>query len=331
MAIDEFGIGYPPKLLSKKYQGTIYSINILPLGGFVKIKGEHYKEEESDKKDKKLFYNQPLLARLIVVIAGVIMNFLFGVLVLWIGFSFGFPSLTRDMSQIEAAQILKQDVIVTEVYKNSSAAKSKIEPGSILISANNIQFKTVIDVQKFNYENRGKEVVFRLRTSQNQEKNVRISLSSDPKKPLGVSIISDNLVKFSPLRAGWESLKEAILISKLTGQAIIDLLKDLFTRGKISENISGPVGIYQATARAADVGLTAVVLITVILSINLALINLVPFPALDGGKLVFLIIEAIFRKRIIAIHIEQAIETFGFFLLILFILAVTYKDIIRIG
>jgi len=331
MLVDEFGIGYPPKVFSKKYKETTYSVNLLPLGGFVKIKGEQYDEEADDKKDKRLFYNRPLSARLVVVIAGVIMNFLFGIVVLWIGFCFGFPSLTRDMSKVKGAQVLKQDVIIADVYKDSPAAKSKIKPGTTLVSSGDFQFKTVLDVQQFTKKHLGQKVDLTLRDSKNNENQVALTLSSDPKMPLGVSIISDNIVKFSPLQAGWESLKESFYISKMTGQAIIDLLKDLFTHGKISENISGPVGIYQATAQAADVGFSAVLLIAIILSINLALINLVPFPALDGGKLIFLVIEAIFRKRVIAVHIEQAIETVGFFLLILFILAVTYKDIIRIG
>lgn len=330
MVVEEFGVGFPPRLFSKIRKGTLYSINLFPLGGFVKIKGEHYEEDEESGKNPKLFYNRPLGARVIVVIAGVIMNLIFGWFILAIGFSFGFPSLSRDLSQISGAEVIRQEVIVAQVNKNSAAGKAGIKAGSAIISSEGITFKTLDQVQKFSKNHQGKEVVFLIKDLDNNFKKVRVKLAEND-APLGIVIIPDNLIRFSPEQAFWEAAKETASIVGLTGKALGSLISDLFVRGKISEQISGPVGIYRATARATEVGFTAVVMIAVILSINLALINIVPFPALDGGKLAFLLIEAIFRKRVIAIHIEQAIEAIGFFLLILFVLAVTYKDIIRIG
>lgn len=331
MSVEEFGVGFPPKIFSFIKNETIYSINLIPLGGFVKIKGETYEVEEEAKKNPKLFYNRPLWTRIIVVLAGVLMNFIFGWLVLSIGFLAGFPSMTRDLSQIKGVQILKQEIVIAQVNKNSSAQKAGLKAGQVMLSSGNTVFKTVYDIQKFSKNHQGQTLTFQIKDEQDQIKNFNIKLADNTDAPLGVILIPDNLVKFKFPQAFWQAGVETYQISAITGNALKDLIGDLFVRGKISENISGPVGIYQATARAADVGATAVVMIAVILSINLALINLVPFPALDGGKLVFLIIEAIFRKRVIAVRLEQTIETFGFFLLILFILAVTYKDIIRIG
>src|SRR3989338_2144919 len=92
MLVEEFGIGFPPRIFSLKKNKTIYSINLIPLGGFVKIKGETYEAEDSNGKNPDLFYNKPLPARMLVVLAGIFMNLIFGWLIFWIGFSFGFPS-----------------------------------------------------------------------------------------------------------------------------------------------------------------------------------------------------------------------------------------------
>jgi len=283
MIVEEFAIGYPPRLFHIKKNGTKYSINLFPLGGFVKIKGEHYDEDDKNKKDPKLFYNQPLGKRIIVVIAGVFMNLIFGWLILWIGFSVGFPSLTRDLSQVPGAEVMKQDVVVAQVNEGEPADVAGIEAGSVLVSSGQTQFKIIEDVQEFTKNNKGQEVIFTIKNIDGQLEDVTVNLLSEKDTSLGVVVIPDNVVKFAPHQAIWQAIVETGQIIGLTGQAIIDLIGDLFFRGQISEQISGPVGIYRVTAQAADVGFTAVILIACILSINLALINLVPFPALDGG------------------------------------------------
>lgn len=334
MRVDEFAIGFPPRLFSKKRGETSYSINALPLGGYVKIHGENGEEEEDGKKkiDPRSFGQKSVWARIAVLIAGVSMNLIFAFVVLTIAFSAGFVSVSQNLEDIKGSTIKRSEILVGAVTQDSASQKAGVLAGDVIKKAAAGGQEKVIhsinDLTSFtkNAQTTGiTDVTLEIdRNGDILEKKLIIKNDGNP--PLGAEIQPLNIVKVPAYIAPVIAVKEIGAVTEMTWDALKGFGSKLFTKGQLDSNVSGPVGVYKATGVATKQGMLSIVFLMVMLSINLAILNLMPIPALDGGKLVFLATEAIFKKRVIKEEIEQILTLIGFGLLILLMVVLTVKD-----
>lgn len=316
--VDEFGIGFPPRLFSKKYHGTRYSINLIPLGGFVSLLGEN-----EDVKTHGSYFSKKVWQKITIIIAGVLMNFLLAILVLTIGFSYGMTPLVSDPTTLSGQK--SSEVMVVEVVPNSAAAKVGLESGNILKG-----FSTPDDLQKFTKSHAGQKVTLEV-VKDRQDQSVQVDLAQSD-APLGVGVVSVTKVKQPIYKAFVTAIVEVGKSIAIVFVVLWQIIKSLFTTGTTGEagaGVVGPVGIYNFTASALKIGWIYILQLLAILSINLGIINILPFPALDGGKVFFLALEGIFRKKVIRQEVENIIHTIGFIILILLMLAVIFRDILR--
>jgi len=317
--VEEFAFGFPPRLFSVKKGGTRYSLNLIPLGGYVKMLGE---EEEVDTKGS--FHAKSVWTRIAVVGAGVVMNFILAIVLMTIGFTVGMTPLVSDPATLPGQKDSK--VMVAFIQPDSAAQKAGIENGNIIEG-----FASTSDLQKFTKEHVGQQVELTVDKGTYKEKIV-VTLSQNPEAPLGVSVVPITKIKQPVWQAFVTSIKE-------TGKVVITLfdfigkiLKNVFTTGKAGEEaagVVGPVGLFNFTSQAINFGWIYVLQLVALLSVNLGLVNILPFPALDGGKILFLAIEGIFRRKVVRQEIENIIHLIGFALLILLLIVITYRDIIH--
>ncbi|AKM82002.1 TPA: hypothetical protein DD449_02895 [Candidatus Berkelbacteria bacterium] len=317
--VEEFAFGFPPRLFTVKRGETNYSINAIPLGGYVKLFGE-----EGQSHAANSFMGKTVLQRIAIVVAGVVMNFVLAIILMAIGFMIGMTPLVSDPATMAGQKDSK--VMIAYVQKDSPAEKAGITNGTILNG-----FDSTTDLQKYTQEHIGQSVVFSTE-KQNQSKDLNVTLSADKEAPLGVGIISITKVKQGFFQAFGTSVKETGLVIKTFFVFIYDILRNIFTTGHTGpegESVSGPVGLFNFTSEAIKIGWIYVLQLVILLSINLGIINILPFPALDGGKVLFLALEGIFRKKVIRQEVENWIHMIGFALLIILMIAITYRDIIR--
>lgn len=334
MRVDEFGIGFPPRMFTRKKGDTLYSLNWVPLGGFVKIHGENPEQIDDEPGS---FQKKSVWSRMAVICAGVFMNLLFAFAVLTLAFStFGFISVSQDASAIPGAVIKNSQVMVVEVQADSPAAKAGIKDADLIKSVSDSSGKVVVlhtltELQNYTkaHQTAGDLKIKVLVDRQGNESTQNVTLSSTG-VPLGVAIDAFNTVRL-PF---WQSVKtsygEIKYIIQVTWDALKGFGQSLFVQHKLDQNVSGPVGIYQATSNAAREGAIPTIFLMVALSINLALLNILPIPGLDGGKLLFLLTELIFRKRVIAEKVENSLALAGLGMLLILVFIVTIKDVIKL-
>lgn len=324
MAVDEFGIGFPPRAWSIKYKGTTYSINWLPLGGFVKIKGE----DGEHREDPDSFASKKPWQRFLVLSAGVIMNFLLAVILLSVGFMVGLP---QSVEGIEDAQVSDRKLQVIEILKDSPAELAGLKIGDDLKKLNGQDLSTVADLTERAAPLLDQKVTLEvLRDGQTLMKELDVKvLKETGKAGIGVGLVATGIVKYGPLRAVWEGLQSTI---QLTGQMVVgfyEIMKNIVMGKGPGMEVSGPVGIAVMTGEIARLGFSYLIQFTALLSINLAVINFLPFPALDGGRAIFVILEQI-RRRPVKQKVEAIFHAAGFALLMLLVVIVTFKDIVRL-
>jgi regulator of sigma E protease len=318
--VDEFAFGFPPRIVSIKRGETRYSINAIPLGGYVRL----YGEEEEIKKPHS-FFGRPVGYRIFIVTAGVLMNFILAIILMTIGFTVGMTPLVSDPATLSGTK--KSQVMIVYVEPSSAAAKLGLAQGDILNG-----FSSPTDLQQFTQSHLGETVNLSI-TQGGKTENLTTQLSSDKNAPLGVGIVSITTVKQNVLTAFWTSIKETGKVIATLFVFLWTIIKSVFTTGhagQAAEGVVGPVGLFNFTSQALKIGWIYVLQLVALLSINLGIINILPFPALDGGKVLFLALEGIFRKKVIRQEVENIIHLVGFALLIILILAITYRDIIHL-
>ena len=317
LLVEEFGFGLPPKIWKKKIGETIYSINALPFGGFVKILGE-----DGEAAGSRSFPSISLGRRAIIIAAGVLMNFLLGWFVLSVVFMVGIP----------------QVVLITETKQNSPATEIGLKAGDQIIEINNI--KIIADnenvfgseqVIKIINENRGKETSVRIKRNGDIIDFLAVPKINPPagEGSLGISLVDAGLPKQNILMSFWEGLKASLTLIKTIALAIFDLAAKAFIGKASLEAVTGPIGIVKITSQAGSLGFVYLLQLLALISLNLAVINIFPFPALDGGRLIFLAIEKI-KGSPVNPKFEKITNAVGFSLLIFLMLAITIKDIIRL-
>ena len=300
--VEEFGFGYPPRLLGFKKQGTVYSLNLLPFGGFLRLKGEDL------AAGKNSFAGKPKRVRLLVLLAGAVMNFLLGVVL--------FAAIYTRLGIPEKVDYL----VVTAVAKDSPA-----EEAGIKLEDKLIDFSATDKFIAFINEHRGQEVRLRLKDGREVLVTPRLAEATPQGEgALGVAITNVDVVLYPfwqrPFRGMWFGLKEAVGWGK----------EILWSLTKINaKDVAGPVGIYEISKDVTKQGWIAILRFVAILSVNLSILNLLPLPALDGGRLIFIGIEAVRKKRVKP-EWEQAIHLAGIVLLIGLMVLVTINDVRRL-
>lgn len=352
--VKEFSLGLPPRAVglrkrldydpkkkgSKKWEwvkggakegedavnkNTIYSLSWLPIGGFVRMKGEDDTETGPDS-----FSEVSPGKRAAILVAGVTMNMLFAVILLGITFGVGFPTILETEEQRAQAQDIQ--LAVLSVLPDSPAGEAGIKPGDEITSLNGQHFDRIEALQAYTQGQEGVEqVVSIMRGTEQVEVTVVPSvLEQTESVALGVSLAETGIVKYSPPEALWRGAQATVFMTRDIAQALGGIVKKIVSTGRVEEQIAGPVGIAVLTGQAVDLGFVAVLQFAALLSINLAIINIMPFPALDGGQLVFVIIEKL-RRKPVSRKVMQYTNTVGFSLLMLLILLITFKDIGTFG
>jgi len=325
MRVDEFGLGYPPKLWGKKFGETEYTLNALPFGGFVKIYGE-----DADAKDsKRSFTSRPRILQALVLLAGVAMNVLVAFVLLIIVLGSGAPrALAPD--QIAGAQDV--ELTVTYVVPGTPADEAGLKAGDVLIEGiykdELFVGSSVHDFVDFVGGATNESVELTV-----ERKGEEVGISVTPEEgiveghgAIGVGLAVVGIIDLSFTETVSESFVITGVLLKTITIGIGTFLYQALTLSADFSQIAGPVGIAGIVADAGENGIIPLLSLTALISLNLAVINLLPVPALDGGRLVFVAIESIIRRPIPPV-VAQTANTVGFFLLILLMVLVTISDI----
>jgi regulator of sigma E protease len=324
--IEEFGFGFPPRLFGFKYGQTLYSFNLIPLGGFVKIFGE----DSSASDDPENFASRSVIERAVIVVAGVIFNiilayFLF-TFVLW----FGMPVDADDPLWGREAQ--NPQITIIDVLPSSPAAAIGIEKGDKIIelklSNRFIKPAAIGDVQNFINENQGSTINLEI-SRKGKELNFKVDLPQNRQADegiLGIAMANIGILKKSIFGALWFGMKMTISAILNTLKGLIFIIGLLFSGKNVSGLVSGPIGIFSIVGSSLNFGYAFLLTLTATLSVNLAIINFFPIPGLDGGRLFFLAIEAL-RGRPISQKASSLAHSLGFAILILLMAVVTYYDL----
>ena len=322
--IEEFGVGYPPRIFGKKFGETIYSLNLIPFGAFVKIHGE-----EGGIEDYRSFTDKPLWQRFLIIIGGVVSFWLVSAILLGIvSATWGLPQAVSDE---DVLRVKEPKVQVVKITSGSPAEAASLMVGDVFVG-----FDKVGDLQDFVANGKGQEINFTVKRGPNVfEKKItpRLSFPSDD-SPLGLTLARVALLQYPWYVAPWQgvivskdmtvnivsgwvaSVKSALGITKLPSGLKMELM--------------GPVGILDLLGQYSKMGLSYFFFLVSYISVAMALTNILPIPALDGGKIVFLAIEGI-RGKALNCKIEQNVTAVFFVLLIIFMIFVTVKfDIPRI-
>jgi regulator of sigma E protease len=319
--VEEFGIGYPPRIFGKKFGETLYSINLLPFGAFVKLKGEIGEEG---------FSQLSLLKRIIIVLAGVISFWIIGAIIFILLFKIGIPMAISDDEVSDRAKVQ-----IVQISKNSPAEISKLKIGDVIreFRFQNEIFKIdkVGQLQELIQKYKGQEITLKIERGK-EIFNVEVVPRVHPPEgqgPMGIVLARVEIKKYPLFHSIFEGIKTTgdFTISIIKGYFLI--IGNLFKRAPMVFELSGPVGIFNMMYQTSKLGTNYFLYLLAAISINLAIFNLLPIPALDGGKLLFLTIEGI-RKKAISPETEEKITALFFGFLLILAILVTIKDISKI-
>lgn len=311
LKVDEFGFGFPPRIFARKRGDTEYSLNWLPFGGFVKISGERGEfamhEPAVLSRDKRLFFNQPAWKKSIIILAGVFINFILGWLLIAAVLMTGTPR-ALVIGNVEANSPAHQaGIMAGDIVKGFSDAPSFIafinahrgEPTPVAVIRNNREIDFTITPRVHTAENQG---------------------------AIGVALQEAGSGREPPLAALWDGFLSAGLLFWFTLKAFWSLIAQLFVHASLMQGVVGPVGIFGMAQETGKIGLAYLIQFLGIISINLAVVNLIPFPALDGGRFLMIIIEKI-KGSSVSQKAEVLVNGIGFALLITLMVLLTVRDI----
>ena len=321
-------------MFGKKYGETEYSINLLPIGGFVKIFGENPDEENTNGPDReRSFVHKAKWKQAIVLFAGVFMNFILAWVLFSITLFLGSP-LATDSIPAQAKERMTEKIVVLGVVQDSPALKSGLQVGDIVLSLETSKDKIISPtIDEFvTFTNQPGENIHFSYLRKGQQMEAEIVPEEDAsfgRAFVGIApgaLISGKFNFFESINYG---LQTTLLTSRDT---VIGLKKLIFggSDAKMArESVVGPVGLAKITGVVSDIGVGYLLSFAGLISVSLAVINLVPFPALDGGRLLFLLIEKIKGSRLNPKFANTA-NLIGFGILILLMLIVTYNDISKL-
>ncbi len=344
--VDEFGFGFPPKIFSWKRGETEYSFNLLPIGGFVKIFGENPDDENTYGPDReRSFVNKAKWKQAIVLFAGVFMNFLLAWFLFSFGLMSGFP--TSVNSTLQEFELEDVNLVVVSVAPESPAEVAGLKPGDAIVTVaslptelgeetENLEVINPETLKSFVVSHPEDEIEIGYVRGRNDSNSdiqfinlTPVASAVDGKPMIGIAMDEIGIAKLPVLKALWRGLTLTLTVTNDTAMGLYTLIAEAVKgRGSLAA-VTGPVGMVGIVGDAYDFGFAYLMSFAALISVNLAIINLLPLPALDGGRLFFLLIEKIKGSRINP-KISNTANMIGFALLILLMVLVTYNDITRL-
>ena len=322
--VEEFGFGLPPRIIGKRIGETVYSLNWLPFGGFVRLYGEQ--DEDGITDPRRAFLNKSKKAKALIVVAGVIMNIILAIVAFAIVYSVsGIPRETGHLK-------------VIDITAGSPAQVAGIVVGDVITKVGKDSVTTSVDFTNKISAVKGKSTVFEIqRTVAGQTSTVKITLTprTNPptgEGPIGITYTTMEIyyppVFLRPFYGIYYGFKDAVFWGETIVLGLWGLIAGLF-KGIVPQGVSGPVGIFAVTTEAAQSGVLTLINFLGILSLNLAILNVLPFPALDGGRLLFIGIEAVTGRRV-SPKVEGTIHSIGMIILLILLLLITIGDVRRL-
>jgi regulator of sigma E protease len=325
--VEKFSIGFGPELFHWQSQETRFSVSIFPLGGFVSPAGEEASKVGAEGPRPGDFLAAPVLSRIFIVISGVVMNYALAFVVFWMIFMIGRPM---------------PGAVIGDFVKGYPAEASRLKAGDKILAVNGQAVMHWMDILKEFDETPGIVMELSVERPRGSAKPEILQIQIRPKvetmrdpfgkvveaKRLGITpdpkvFVQERYAVFPALKKAWDL---EVFYTVLTHKALFYLVT-----GQLSpKNLMGPLGIIQMSGQAAQAGIVVLLQLLAILSVSLAVINLLPFPALDGGHLVFLLIELVTRRRIDPV-LQERITTGGFILLMALMVFVIYNDAVNLS
>ena len=339
--VDEFGFGFPPKLFGKKFKGgeTEYSVNLLPFGGFVKIYGENPDEENTSGPDgARSMVNKPKWKQAIVLFAGVFANFALAWLLFSICLMSGLPASAG--SAPDGYKLSDSSLVVMSVLPGSPAEKAGLAQGDKILSLKSDLPYGRTDVlsevspeglKAFIISHKDDQIKIGY-TNEGVLKEVTVTPAPDivgGNPGIGISMDEIGVIKLPFFPALWAGLRLDWSTASATAVGLYNLIANSIAGHSNFSSVAGPVGLVNIVGEAYRFGFVYLLSFTALISVNLAIINLAPFPALDGGRLLFLLVEKIKGSRLNP-KFANAANMIGFALIIILMLVVTYHDIVRL-
>ena len=311
--VEEFGLGFPPRLFGVRRGETLYSLNAIPFGGFTKMAGEE------DPKAPRSLASKGIGTRLLVLSAGSLMNILL-------------PLLLFSIAFMVPHNLVVGQVLVEEVAPNSPAARAEIESGDLLLSINGEPLPNSGELNRLVYLNLGNEITILVKHLDSTAKDVQLIPRWKPPEgegAIGIWHTTSNPTTISQHEPLWKAIpmgaRECIETFVLYKNGIISVII-----GAAPAVVAGPVGIAQLTGEIARVGISPLLEFAALISLILGILNLFPLPALDGGRIAFVLLEWFRRGKRVSPRIEGLVHSIGFAMLIGLMLVITYQDILRI-
>ncbi len=318
--VDEFAIGFPPRIFSFKKGETTYAINALPLGGYVKIHGEN-PDDVLDTTDARNFQNVSWWKQVIVLVAGVVFNVVFAWLLLSSSLMIG--TSKASIEGIPSQYVIgAEKVIIQSAFPESAAVKADLKPGDIILSVAGNPVTRTEEVQNLVKVAPASVQVEVLRKGATSTHEVVF----EKEKVMGVSLAEVAEIRmpfFAALKYGFVG---TVYLTTEVARGVGNFFSKVFVGNASWDEVSGPVGIAKSVGEASRDGFTSLIFISVLISISLAIMNILPFPALDGGRIIVALIEAVIRKRLNS-KVVNSVNSVGFILLLVLMLVVTVKDI----
>ncbi|HPT08614.1 MAG TPA: RIP metalloprotease RseP [bacterium] len=341
---EEFGFGFPPRIFgiyknkegkwtkvwgNKKVEDnsdTIYSINSIIVGGFVKIKGQ----DGEDKEMSDSFSSKKIWKRAVILASGVFMNIVLAWVIISAGFMIGFPQ-SVDLDNLPAgAKVKNSQVKIAQVLNDSPALEAGLKSSDVIVGIEGQTVRSSDDVVKFIEEDQDNNILLTInRSNEIKEFNIVPKVQDGDKKIIGIAFSDTATISYTWYQSLWEGVKMTGQLLWAIVYAFYDLIRNLIIGQGATVEVAGPIGIADLTGQMVQMGFIYLLQFTALLSLNLAIINILPFPALDGGRLLFLLIEKI-KGKPVKQEVEAVFHNIGFILLMALVVWVTFKDIINI-
>ena len=318
--VEEFGMGLPPRMFGKKIGDTIYSVNWLPFGGFVRLHGEL--SEEGVVDPKRSFMGKSKWVRAKIIVAGILMNFLLAIVCFAIVYSFlGIP---KEQGFVQ----------IVDISKDSPAAEAGLTTNDVIVSLNKTPVTKSSEFIKLTKENAGKKIALQIKRGELvQNYNIPLRVNpTDGKSFLGIVVTSETTYYPPVWQRPFYGAYNGLIVSYQTTLEVLKGLAGLAStigHGKAPQDTVGPVGILAVIYIVLKQGILPLLNLMGLISINLAVLNILPIPALDGGRLFFIVVEAIFGKKVLP-KVEAVFHSIGFILLIALIFTISFFDVKRI-
>ncbi len=323
--VEEFGFGFPPRLYGRQRGQTLYSINLIPFGGFVRLAGE----QKGDPEVPGSFQAISLPRKILVMAAGVVMNYGLAWIILTAVLAAG-VTVDPTLTKVDAGATLTNRQTQALVTADGAADRAGMQTGDTIRSINNHPFTSTTALAAYaRQENFPPLTVQFERDGRSLEKIIKPNQTVEPAAPhYDFGLTETAVLNYPWYSAPWAGLRSTVSLSWQSVVGFGQVLAELVSSGQLSPDVAGPVGIAVLTGEVSRLGWVSLFQFTALLSISLAVINFLPIPALDGGRAFLLVVQKVFRTTINP-RVENYIHASGFYILIVMILLISIRDVQR--